>query len=119
MTTLITLSILVVLTIATRIYQIYKFLKMVSRFCHIYDRNYINEHGDTNIQIVFEYMKENYHLTAEWSAYKWMFFKGPNPYLMFFSINPLTIEGQYGKKAVDRLNQYAVFADFEWEKQNK
>lgn len=119
MTTLITLSILAVITIATRIFQVYKFLKLVSKLCHIYDRNYMNEHGDTNIRIVFEYMKENYHLTAEWSAYKWMFFKGPNPYLIFFSIEPITIEGQYGKDAVDRLNQYTVFEDLEWEKQNK
>jgi hypothetical protein len=119
MTTLIILSILIVVTISTRIFQVYKFLKLVSKLCNIYDRNYINEHGDTNISIVLEYIKENYHLTAEWSAYKWMFFKGPSPFSMFFSFEILDIEGQYGKKAVDKLAEYHVFEDFEWEKQNK
>jgi hypothetical protein len=48
-----------------------------------------------------------------------MFFKGPSPYSMFFSFEILDIEGQYGKKAVDKLAEYHVFEDFEWEKQNK
>ena len=119
MTTLIILSILIVVTIATRIFQVYKFLKLVSKLCNIYDRNYLNEHGDEDISIVLDYIKENYHLTAEWSAYKWMFFEGPNPYLMFFSINAFTIEDQYGKKAVERLTKYYAFEDLEWEKENK
>ena len=110
---------LIVLVLLFRTVQVYKFLKLVSKLCNIYDRNYINEHGDINISIVLEYIKENYHLTAEWSAYKWMFFKGPSPYSMFFSFEILDIEGQFGKKAVDKLAEYHVFEDFEWEKQNK
>jgi hypothetical protein len=116
---MVALAILSAVAIATRVFQLYMFLKLVSKLCHIYDRNYLNEHGDTNVRLVLDYMTENYHLTAEWSAYKWMFFKGPNPFLMFFSFKPLTIEGQYGKTTVDRLTEYNVFEDLEWEKQNK
>lgn len=113
------LIILAAIAILTRVIQLYRFLKQVSKLCHIYDRNYLNKHGDTNVLLVLDYMTENYHLTAEWSAYNWMFFKGPHPLSMFFSIDPLTIEGQYGKEAVDRLTEYSVFEDLEWEKQNK
>ena len=116
---MIALAILSIVVIATRIFQVYKFFKLVSKLCHIYDRNYLNEHGDTNVRLVLDYMTKDYHLTAEWSAYKWMFFKGPHPLLMFFSFESLTIEGQYGKEVVDRLTEYRVFEDLEWKKQNK
>lgn len=116
---MIALVILSIVVISTRTIQVYKFFKLVSKLCHIYDRNYLNEHGDTNIRIVLDYMTENYHLTAEWSAYNWMFFKGPHPLSIFFSFKSLTVEEQYGKEAMDRLARYTVFDVYKWEKQNK
>lgn len=116
---MVALVILVIVVILTRAIQLHRFLKQVSRLCHIYDKNYLNEHGDTNVLLVLDYMTEDYHLTAEWSAYNWMFFKGPNPFSMFFSFSSLTIEKQYGKEAVDKFEKYHVFEDHQWEKQNR
>lgn len=116
---MVVLIILAIIVTFTRVVQVYRFINMINKLCNIYDRNYLNEHGDSNIQIVFDYMQKDYHLTSEWSAYKWMFFKGPSPYGMVFSLKPITIEGQYGKETVDRLEQYGVIGEYEWEKQNK
>ena len=113
----ISLITLILAAVITRVVQTYKFLKTVSKLCRIYDRNYLNKWGDTNIQIVLDYIKEDYHLTAEWSAYQWVFFNGPNPWLMPFLMKPLTIEGQYGKSTVDRFTEYYVFEDYEFEKE--
>ena len=110
---------LVILILSIRAFQVYTFIRKVSKFCHIYDRNYVNEHGDENIQVILDFTQENYHLTTQWSAYNWIFLKGPNPILIFFSTEPLTIEYQYGKNVVDELEKYYVFEDYEWEKQNK
>ena len=110
---------LIVLVFLFRTVQVYKFLKLVSKLCNIYDRNYMNEHSDENIQLVLDFMKKDYHLTAEWSAYQWVFFKGPNPYLMAFLFKPLTIEGQYGESTVRKFIDYYVFEDYEFEKDMK
>jgi len=110
---------LIVLILLLRIAQVYLFIYQVSKLCHIYDRNYINENGDQDISIILDYIKKDYHLNAKWSAYDWMFFKGPNPCLMVFSLKPFTIEKQYGIKIVNKLIEYKVFEDYEWEKQNK
>lgn len=115
----ISLITLVLIAVATRIIQTYKFLKLVSKLCHIYDRNYLNEHSDENTQLIMDFMKKDYHLTAKWSAYQHVFFKGPNPYLMPFSLKPLTIEGQYGESTVRKFNEYYVFEDYEFEKDLK
>jgi len=110
---------LIVLVLLFRTVQVYKFLRLVSKLCNIYDRNYMNEHSDENIQLVLDFMKKDYHLTAEWSAYQWVFFKGPNPYLMVFLFRPLTIEGQYGESTVRKFIDYYVFEDHEFEKDLK
>jgi hypothetical protein len=110
---------LIVLVFLFRTVQVYKFLKLVSKLCNIYDRNYMNEHSDENIQLVLDFMKKDYHLTAEWSAYQWVFFNGPNPYLMAFLFKPLTIEGQYGESTVKKFIDYYVFEDYEFEKDMK
>ena len=114
---IISLITLVLAAVITRVVQTYKFLKTVSRLCYIYDRNYLNKHGEKNIQIVLDFLKEDYHLTAKWSAYQWVFFKGPNPWLMPFLMKPLTIEGQYGKSTVNAFTEYYVFEDYEFEKE--
>lgn len=115
----ISLTVLLIVVITTRIIQVYKFLKIVSKLCHIYDRNYMNEHGDENIQLVLDFMQKDYHMTAEWSAYQWVFFKGPNPWLMPFSLKPLTIDGQYGKETAKKFIEYYVFEDYEFERNLK
>ena len=117
MIVVISLVVIAIVAIVIRITQTYKFLKLVSKLCHIYDRNYLNEHSDEDTQIILDFMQKDYHLTAKWSAYQHVFFKGPNPYLMPFLLKPLTIEGQYGESTVRKFIDYYVFEDYEFEKE--
>ena len=83
--------------------------------CHIYDRNYLNEHGDENTQLIVDYMDKNHRFKSDWSAYQWLFYSA-SPFMMFFSSKPLTIEDQYGLEVVGILEKYYVFEDYELEK---
>lgn len=107
---MVTISIitLVLAAVITRVVQTYKFLKTVSKLCRIYDKKYVYKWFEVNPEIITSAQKDNYHLTESWSAYQWVFFKGPNPWLMPFSLKSLTIEGQYGKQVVDKFMEYGV-----------
>ena len=82
------------------------FMKKVSKVCNKYDWKYINE----NPLCLLEKMEneDSYYLTSEWSAYNFLFLKGPSPKQMFLSFKKLTIENQYNKEAIDRLKKYEI-----------
>ena len=82
------------------------FMKKVSKVCNKYDWKYINE----NPLCLLEKMEneDSYYLTSEWSAYNFLFLKGPSPKQMFLSFKKLTIENQYNKEAVDKLKKYEI-----------
>jgi hypothetical protein len=105
----ISLITLALAAVITRVIQTYKFLKTVSKLCRIYDKKYVYKWFEVNPEIIAAAEKDNYHLTEPWSAYQWVFFSGPNPWLMPFLMKPLTIEGQYGKGVADKLAEYDVF----------
>jgi hypothetical protein len=82
------------------------FMKKVSKICNKYDWKHINK----NPLCLLDKMKnENgYYLTSEWSAYNFLFLKGPSPKDMFFSFKSLTIENQYDKESIERLKEYEI-----------
>jgi len=94
------------LVLVVRYIEFSIFMKKVSKICNKYDWKYINE----NPECLIDKMKnENgYYLTSEWSAYNFLFLKGPSPKEMFLSFKPLTIEKQYNKVAVDKLKKYEI-----------
>ena len=51
---------------------------------------------------------KDYYVTKEWSAYNFLFLKGPSPIAMFFSFKSMTIENHYNKHVVDRIKQYEI-----------
>jgi len=93
-------SSLFILVILLRVVQVYLFIKQVSRECDIYDWMSVDE----NPLRLIEILEDDYYVTAEWSAYNFLFLKGPSPLSMFFSFKRLTIENIYSKEAVARLN---------------
>lgn len=93
-------SSLLILVILLRIVQVYLFIKQVSRECDIYDWMSVDE----NPLRLLEILEDDYYVTAEWSAYNFLFLKGPSPLSMFFSFKRLTIENIYSKEVVARLN---------------
>ena len=97
--------ILLVTLVAIRIIECYVFVKKVSKTCESYDW----KHVETNELLLLEMLeKEDYYTTSEWSAYNFLYLKGPNPLSLFFSLKPITIEAQYDKKVLKKLNQYEI-----------
>jgi hypothetical protein len=97
-------SIFLLVVIITRIFQVYLFVKQVSRLCHIYDWRCVDE----NPLLLLDIVKDNYFVKSEWSAYNFLFLKGPSPLSMFFSFKYLTIENIYCKEALLRLKRYEI-----------
>jgi hypothetical protein len=52
--------------------------------------------------------RKGYYMTNDWSAYNFLYLKGPSPKSMFLSFKKLTIENQYNKQTVDRLKEYEI-----------
>jgi hypothetical protein len=72
--------------------------------CHQYDWKQINNDD----MLILEIKEKDYYLTSKWSAYNFMFLKGPSPMSMFFSFKILTIENQYNNEVIDKLKKYEV-----------
>lgn len=90
--------------ILVRVLETYLFIKKVSKVCHQYDWKQVNNDD----MLILEIKEKDYYLTSNWSAYNFMFLKGPSPIAMFFSFKILTIENQYNNEVVDKLKKYEV-----------
>lgn len=94
------------LVLVVRYIEFSIFMKKVSKICNKYDWKYINE----NPECLIDKMKDEngYYLTSEWSAYNFLFLKGPSPKQMYLSFKPLTLENVYDKEAIDKLKKYEI-----------
>jgi hypothetical protein len=97
---------LVLVILVTRIIEFILFMKKVSKTCHKYDWKYVNKHPMCLLDMMKN--RKGYYMTNDWSAYNFLYLKGPNPKSMFLSFKKLTIENQYNKKIVDRLKEYEI-----------
>jgi hypothetical protein len=97
---------LVLVILVTRIIEFILFMKKVSKTCHKYDWKYVNKHPMCLLDMMKN--RKGYYMTNDWSAYNFLYLKGPSPKSMFLSFKKLTIENQYNKKIVDRLKEYEI-----------
>ena len=97
---------LILVTLVTRIIEFVLFMKKLSKICHKYDWKYVNKHPMCLLDMIKD--KKNYYVNSEWSAYNFLFLKGPSPKSMLLSFKKLTIENQYNKQTVDRLKEYEI-----------
>jgi len=89
-----------------RYFEVKLFLRKVSKLCNKYDWKYINEHPEC---LLDKMKNENgYYLDSEWSAYNFLFLKGPSPKQMYLSFKPLTLNNVYDKEVLERLNKYEI-----------
>lgn len=95
---------LIILLILIRIVEFYLFMKKVSNVCYRYDWKHVNK----NEMLLFEIMEHNYHLKRDWSAYNFLFMKGPSPLSMFLSLKPLTLRHQYNEEVINRIKKYEI-----------
>jgi hypothetical protein len=87
-----------------RYFEVNFFLRKVSKLCNKYDWKYINEHPEC---LLDKMKNENgYYLDSEWSAYNFLFLKGPSPKQMYLSFKPLTLENVYDKEVLEKLKKY-------------
>lgn len=102
----ITLLGFVLVVLITRIIEFILFMKKLSRLCHKYDWKYVNKNSIHLLDIMKN--RKTYYMTSEWSAYNFLFLKGPSPKSMFLSFKRLTIENQYNNDVLTRLKEYEV-----------
>ena len=102
----ITIIALILATLVTRIIEFVLFMKKLSKICHKYDWKYVNKHPMCLLDIMKN--RKGYYMTNDWSAYNFLYLKGPSPKSMFLSFKKLTIENQYNKQTVDRLKEYEI-----------
>lgn len=96
---------LIVALFSIRAIETYLFIKKVSKVCHQYDWKVINDNPEL---LLIKMSDKNYHLTNDWSAYKFLYLNGPSPLFMFLSFKRMTIENLYNKEVVNRVKQYEI-----------
>lgn len=92
------LGLLLILSI--RIIRWYSFIRRISKACYLYDKEYTYKNNDAMIEKLTTY---KYYKNCEWSAYKRLFFNGPNPLGYLFSFEKLDIYNIYNKDVVDSI----------------
>lgn len=95
---------LIALFIVIRLIECYLFIKKVNRVCGQYDWKYVETHEEK----LLEMLEKDYFVEGEWSAYNFLYLKGPNPLTLFFSLNYLRLENQYNNDALDKLRTYEI-----------
>lgn len=92
--------------IIIRTYNVYLFLKYISKICNNYDLKYINKHPLCAIDMIKD--RDNYYMYSDWSAYNFLYLKGPSPRKIFFSFKKLTLNNFYNNYIIERLNDYEI-----------
>lgn len=96
----------ILLVLITRIIEFILFMKKVTIVCHKYDRKFINKNPMYLLDMIKD--RNNYHTTSEWSAYNFLFFKGPSPQKIFLSFKKLTLENIYSEGNIKKLKEYEI-----------
>lgn len=91
----------IVVSLLIRAIKFAKFMDNITKVCHIYDWKHVDENGDLLLEII----KDEYWLKAEWSAYNFMYLKGPSPLKMFFSFKSLELKNFYDDEIVEKVKR--------------
>jgi len=83
-----------------RFILVYYFIKKISKLCFLYDRRFVKKNNEYFIEMVRD---KHYFKKSSWSAYNFLFLKGPSFTQMVFSLKPLTLESQYDKESINKL----------------
>jgi len=95
---------LIGLSLLIRAIKFRKFLKSITKVCHIYDWKHVDENGDLLLEII----KDDYWEKSEWSAYNFLYLKGPSPFKMFFSFKALELKSFYDEKIIEKVKKKVV-----------
>jgi hypothetical protein len=98
----------ILLSFIIRLVLLLKFLKNISIICHMYDWKCVDENPES---YMLEILKEEYYMENEWSAYNFMFLKGPSPLYMYFSFKPIDLESFYSQEVIEKVKNKVVKCD--------
>jgi hypothetical protein len=107
---MLSLVILIFFLLLGRFVEVWFFIKFVSKLCHSYDIWYVDKPGNEELAVLMIRKPTEYFLNPEnhWSAYRFVFFSGPNLWGMFFHPGFLSLENIYGKHVIQKLNDKDV-----------
>jgi hypothetical protein len=94
-----------ILFLGIRLIFFIRFLKSISKVCHIYDWKLVDENPE---EYLVEILKDGYYLKCDWSAYNFMFLKGPSPFRIFFSFYPLKLEYFYKIETINKIKNKVI-----------
>jgi hypothetical protein len=83
-------------------------MKNISKLCERYDKKYIFEKNRMPELIAKLREPDSYFIHNEWSAYHFLFLKGPSPYDILFSLKSYRLENFYHPSALDRLRAAGI-----------
>jgi len=92
---------LIGLSFLIRAFKLRKFLKNITKVCHIYDWKHVDENGELLLEII----KDDYWLESKWSAYNFMYLNGPSPIRIFFSFKALELKNFYNKEIIEKVKK--------------
>jgi len=71
----------------------------------MYDWKCVDENPE---EYLLEILKENYYVTNEWSAYNFMFLKGPSPIYMYFSFKHISLDSFYPQEVINKVKNKLI-----------
>ena len=95
----------IALSFIIRFILLYKFIGNISILCNMYDWKCVDENPE---EYLLEILKENYYVNNEWSAYNFMFLKGPSPIYMYFSFKPINLDSFYPQEVINKVKNKLV-----------
>ncbi len=101
------LIICVILLLIVRSIEFYSFMMRMSKLCSRYDWKHVERPENANL-VVEMLSNKDYYMDREWSAYYFLFLKGPHPIKIFFTLNILEVESIYNKESVEKLKKYEI-----------
>lgn len=96
--------IILLIALIIRIIELYLFIKKVSATCNKYDWAFIDKHGYPLVDLIKG--GDTYYVTCSWSAYNFLFLKGPHPLYMFFFPGIISFSNQYTDLQLNRLAKH-------------
>ena len=93
--------ILILISLIIRVIKFRKFMKNITKVCHMYDWKHVDEHGELLLEII----EDNYWMSSKWSAYNFMYLQGPNPWRIFFSFKKLKLDNFYDPTVIETVKQ--------------
>jgi len=86
-----------------RVIMWYRFVQYVSHICYLYDKKYTYKNNEACVEKI---TIEKYHKKCDWSAYKFLFLDGPNPFIYLISFEKLDIYKIYDNELVKKVLFY-------------